>query len=205
MTLLYLLLFTSAVMLSQGSIGVAIYQNVNLAFGGDEEQGDEGFTTDIRTRLKLEGLQKRHGYLVVGAVFEYADSHSGDLGDFYKYGAELGYTLTPLETVYFTPTVGYGRLWRKNDYVRVGWEFSGEVTFNTTKNFKINLLSTIMQRPDLQKKNWGVNGYAGLQYSFDTDYMKKRKEELSDSIAKGRLKTPSKDLYKITRRTKQFK
>ena len=182
-------------MFSQGSVGIAVYQDVYLAFGGGKEEGNEGFTTDIRTRLKLEGLQKRHGFLVVGVVFEYADSKVADLGDFYRYGSEVGYTLTPLKTVYFTPTVGFGRLWRKNDYVRVGWEFSGEVTFNTTKNFKINLLSTVMQRPDLPKNNWGVNGYAGIQYSFNTDYIKKRKEQLSDSIKRGRSKKRSKDFF----------
>ena len=154
---------------AQERIGIAVYQDVNLALGGDSEHGNSGFTTDIRTRIKLEAMERKYGYIVLGIVFEYADLNSTELGVFYRYGAELGYVFnTPINNLKISPTIGYGILSRQYDYARRSWEFSGEVFYNITKNISVNALGTFMERTDLPNKSFGFNGYIGIQYSFST-------------------------------------
>jgi len=153
---------------AQNAVGLAVYQDAKLAFF-DDDYGNEAFTLDISCKLKLQAEN-----IVVSAKFEYADLSEQDL---YRYGLETGYCFrsifdAPFDRLGIMPFVGYGKLWRSNDYVRTSWEFGNEFTFRVFPNVKIAYQLVWTQRPELGLIRFNHN--AGLQFDIDTDYKKKQ-------------------------------
>jgi len=120
------LLLNTYCLTAQNAVGIAVYQDAKLAFFEDD-YGNKPFTTDVTVKLKLQAEN-----FVVSGKFEYADLSQ----DLYRYGAEVGYCFR-FDRIGVMPFVGYGRLWRANDYVRSSFEFGNEITFRILPRIKI--------------------------------------------------------------------
>ena len=161
MKTLLVVLLLSITLSAQNAVGIAVYQDAKLAFFEDD-YGNKPFTTDVTIKLKLQAEN-----FVVSGKFEYADLSQ----DLYRYGAEVGYCFR-FDRIGVMPFVGYGRLWRANDYVRSSFEFGNEITFRILPRIKIAYQTVWTQRPELKTIRFNHN--AGLQFDIDTDYKKKQ-------------------------------
>ena len=174
-TLTSLLLLISLNLFAQSSVGIAMYQDARLSFG-DAKHGNNGFTTDLTAKLKLQGYEKALGHTVYAVKFRYTDLAYFDTYDptgfLYRYGMEFQYAFNlGTNRFHFAPLVGYGIMRRQNTYAYRSWEFGGEITFRITDWLKLNAEGVYMQRPDLPKVGFRFNGSIGLQFDINTNYL----------------------------------
>lgn len=149
---------------AQEQVGIAILQDVRLATIGDQEHGYNAFTPDIIARVKMQGNQQKYGYLIVYPEFEYAQIQ----GEYYRYSANVGYTLNKLFLDDFEASLvgGYGFIDRYGISTS-SFSLTGEIGYKVSRFFKIVVDGQLTQRSDL-KWMYGDNairfsGFVGVE------------------------------------------
>jgi len=166
-----ILLMNAHCLTGQVAIGLSIALDNKLTFVGDD-YGNTPLTFDGTFKLSMQGYQRRHGFTQVGAKYEYANLKGGD---FHRYGAEVGYVLTPTRSnsIGLMPFAGYGILIRQGDYARRSWEFGGTVSLRVFPWLKGITSIVFTERTDLPDVNFRVNLNTGIQIDISTNYLNK--------------------------------
>ena len=151
---------------AQDNVSLSIYQDVRLLTIGDDIGNDAG-TIDMVVRLKMQGNQDKHGYLIVYPEYEYAE-----IKNIYKrYAVGVGYAFNRLvlDNFEITPSVNYG--WIDRGGVN-GFSVSGslELAYEINDTFKLNLMSQITERKDLKilynDNAFRYSGFIGLEINL---------------------------------------
>jgi hypothetical protein len=164
---------------AQRSMSFQLTQDVKLATMKDDF-GNEPFTLDATFKWKWQGdqIESREnpffkGFLSIGGTLEVAQID----GDYYRYSAEVGYTLNNLCTpeilfipsfdMEVTPFINYGFIDR---YGKSFSSFEAGIDFafplDKRKLHKIHLLNSWTQRNDL---GW-LWGETKIRYNFSAGY-----------------------------------
>jgi hypothetical protein len=157
-TLIYILLFSPLISLSQG-ISLNLSQDARLALIGDE-RGNGAFTTNVNLAAEFRGWQKGNSYFLMRPEIEYADLQGGEL---YRMTANFGYTFNKwFKNVDFTATVGGGMLSR-HKLGGLHTQANLQLTWYFTKVVGLFLDSEFVQRVDLPNKFLGYSGKIGMK------------------------------------------
>lgn len=158
-TLLTLALLFTIVSYAQERVSVSIHQDFKLAFIGDNKSYEAG-TIDVILRLKMQGNQQKHGYMVVMPEFEYAEL----IGIYRRYSANIGYTFnTIVKDFEASLGGGYGFIDRFDKSMS---SFNGyaELSYKINDRFKVSLLSQFTERKDIEL--WRYSGFIGLEINL---------------------------------------
>ena len=146
----------------QNEIKLSIYQDLKLAVKKDGK-GNEPFTLDLLTKLKLTGNQDKNGYLHVAPMFEYAEIK----GIYKRYAVDIGYSFNQLgvDGLEITPSINYGiqERYSKNFLV-----FGGDIeaSYKIIEGISVSALAQFVERKDLLwlygKKPIRFSGFLGL-------------------------------------------
>lgn len=141
---------------SQESLSLGIYQDGKLLFIGDDKGNDAG-TIDIIARLEMQGKYDGYGYLVIFPQFEYAEIY----GNYKRWSANAGYTLSIINRVKITSYASYG--WIDRGISFESWGIGGEISYQIG-SFEISLLNEYVERQELDK--WVYSLYGGVKYNI---------------------------------------
>lgn len=140
-----LLLAVAFLCCGQNGLSIGANQDFKLAVLGDDK-GNSAFTLDLTLRLEMEGRQKKHGYMIVLAEYQYAELYS----PYRKYGAGIGWSFnTLIKNVEIIPAVSYNIIDHDGGYRT--FEGSGQIVYNFTKTVGVFLQSVITDRKELGK------------------------------------------------------
>lgn len=153
-----LILFTLITLTThaQEAVSLSIHQDSRLAFTGDDH-GNPAGTINLMVRLKMQGCQFKHGYLVIFPEFEY-----GDLETAYKrYSANIGYTFNQTgilgNRLELSGFGGFGWIVRSN---ATAHSFGGsfEAAYRISYRTKLSFVGQLTHRRDLEML-WGDDAY----------------------------------------------
>lgn len=157
LTLLFLLLL-SLVVSAQGNITINIAQDARLAMFGDDK-GNRPFTSNFTIRMEFQGYSNnaKTGYIFFAPEFEYAD-----LARAYKrYSFNVGATLTAIERIPLSASVGYGISEHYGGYLAFSGNLQAGYRFGRTTIFGD------MQIAD--RRELGViriSGFVGIKFNI---------------------------------------
>ena len=154
-------------LIAQTNVSLSIYQDAKLLVTGDDRGNDAG-TINILARVKMQGNQDKHGYLIVFPEWEYAELVGGRYA---RYSANVGYVFNKLIVDNFeaTASLGYGWIDRYNGAF---WSVGGsaELAYKINDTFKFSILAQATERKDLSVI-WNDNairlsGFIGLEINI---------------------------------------
>ena len=149
---------------AQERVAISVYQDVRMALTGDDYY--EAGTLDVLVKAKLQGIQKRLGYMFVAPEFEYSDLE----GIYKRYAVNAGFTFNTLgDPVEISLSAGYGWIdrWGKSMF---SFNAQGEVAYRLNSRLKIVLLSQFTERSDLTWRYGDevirFSGFMGIEFSI---------------------------------------
>jgi hypothetical protein len=149
---------------AQERVSFSLHLDPKLMFFGDGNNYEAG-TLNIYGRFKMQGLQQKHGYMVVMPTFEYANLE----GIYKRYSADVGYTFNRYyKNVETSVYGGYGWIDR---YGKTTFSFSAtaELAY-IIGSFKISAITQLTQRTDLMwlygKTEYRFSGFVGLEFNL---------------------------------------
>lgn len=166
-TISLLLLLAVSTMQAQTTISVSLHQDARLAFLGDNK-GNAAGTTNLLARLKMQGHQQQHGYMVVFPEFEYAEIP----GTYKRYSANVGYTLNQLfiNNLELSASAGYGWIDRYGKTL-FSWSTAGEAAYKISPKLKVTAIAQLTERTDLKWLHdlytWRFSGFIGLEFNLN--------------------------------------
>ena len=165
--LINLILLITLTTQAQRKISIAVNQDAKFLFVGDKERGYDAGTLNLVTRIKLQGHQLEHGYMVVAPEFEYADIE----GIYKRYSANVGYTFNRwIPNIETSAYIGYGWIDRYGKTTFSG-SASGEVAYKINDWLKVNVFGQLTHRTDL-KWLWNddvvrFSGFIGFEVNLN--------------------------------------
>ena len=164
--LLIIALMLFGITQAQEVLSIGVYQDLRLAVS-DDNHGNDAFTTDVLIRLKMQGNQEKHGYMLIYPEFEYADLSGGD---YKRYSANVGYVFNKwFRNFEYSGSFGFGMLQRWNTSY-LTWGLSGDIAYMLNKNVKLAIVGQGVKRRDLGHRyggehlNW--SGFVGVEVNL---------------------------------------
>jgi hypothetical protein len=162
----FAILLIASQSLAQERVSISIHQDFKLGVLGDDKHGYKAGTINILARLKLQGDQQKHGYMIVFPEYEHADI----LGTYKRYSANVGYTFNKLviNSLEATATLGYGWIDRYGKSL-FSFSGSGELAYKIN-DFKLSIIGQLTERKDLAylygKNEIRFSGFIGLEFNI---------------------------------------
>ena len=146
---------------AQEQVSLAFLQDVKLATIGDKDHGYDAFTLNVIARVKMQGNQQKHGFLIVYPEVEYADLKQSYL----RYSANAGYTFNQLFINNFEASLfgGFGFINRDGEGSS-SLSLTGELGYRLSNRFKIVMDGQMVQRSDIQKNIF--SGFLGVEFKI---------------------------------------
>lgn len=159
-----LLLIACSLAHSQGGVSLSAHQDARLLFAGDDK-GNAAGTLDLLFRLKMQGNQFKHGYIVVFPEVEIADLSI----TYRRYSANVGYTFNRLVLNNFeaSATAGYG--WIDRDGMTT---FSFGATAELAYKFgsaRASIIWQLIERSDLGMIYGKTEARASVLFGIEVD------------------------------------